>query len=132
MKNPLRYMLPLLLCAAALAGCQAQQKEDPERATLHTASSYAMSTVITQRAYGSNGEAAINAVNARLLDLEQELSLFDADSYIAAINAAAGKEYVQVPREVFEILKTSVEFSQKSEGAFRVTIAPLTLSLIHI
>ena len=124
MKQISRYALCGALCLTALlCGCQ---KEDSGKNEAHTLSSYAMSTVITQTAYGSGGEEAMKAVSERLIDIEQELSLYDANSYISAINAAAGVSYVKVPQEVYDLLKASVEYSAKSENAFRITIAPIT------
>ncbi len=111
-------LLTALLC---FAGCQPK----PEK---HTAASFAMDTMITQTVYGQKGEAAMAEVNETLARLDRELSLYSAESHIAAINAAAGKAPVQVPTEVFAVIEKAVTFSKESENAFRVTIAPITLA----
>lgn len=94
--------------------------------TPHNASTYVMSTVLTQRVYGLRAEQAMREVEAALREFEGRLSLFDPDSEIAAINAAAGDHPVEVSAATFELLQQSLALSAASEGAFDITIAPLT------
>lgn len=109
------FCLSLVCCAAV-----PQQKE--------TATTYAMSTLVTQTAYGENALAAMDEVERELTAFEQRLSLFGDEGDVAQINAAAGREWVEVSPETLQLLQKSVDLSLESEGAFAITIAPLTLA----
>lgn len=89
---------------------------------------YAMSTLVRQQAWGDSANEAMREVNAALAEWEARLSLFAPQSDIARVNAAAGRNVVQVDAQTTEILRTAVELSAKSEGAFAITIAPITLA----
>ncbi|MEG1872434.1 MAG: FAD:protein FMN transferase [Ruthenibacterium sp.] len=90
---------------------------------------YIMSTVMEQKAYGAAAEKAMAAVEQALRNFENELSLFISESDIAAINAAAGMQPVTVKPQTLALLTQAKELSlQKSDGAFALTIAPLTLA----
>ena len=88
--------------------------------------SFAMSTVVTQTACGPSAKQGMRAVNACLTGLENRLSLYRADSEIAAVNAAAGQNAVPVSAETFALVRRALELSAQSDGAFQLTVAPLT------
>ena len=95
-------------------------------AACYSTSSFAMSTVITQQVYGPHGEEAAGQVTQALAQFEDRLSVFEGESEISRINAAAGKEPVAVSEETFALIRRSLDLSAQSEGAFQITIAPLT------
>jgi len=94
-----------------LCGCQSAQ---PQTRTV-----YAMDTVITLTAYGTNASAALDAAVQKLNEYD---ALLDVDSGdIGAVNDNAG-EFVEVSGEVFDLLSECVEISRQTDGAFDVTI----------
>ena len=108
-----------LLIAFGSGGCTSQQ--EPVNAEL-----YVMDTQVTQQVYGTDAEKASEAVNQRLSELEQLLSLYVESSEISKINENAGKTPVKVDTYTFELLKKGRDFSEKSNGLFDITIAPLS------
>jgi thiamine biosynthesis lipoprotein len=58
---------------------------------------------------------------AEIRRIEQLLTTFDAHSQTSRINEAAGREPVQVDREVFELIKRSLGISAITDGAFDIT-----------
>jgi thiamine biosynthesis lipoprotein len=84
-----------------------------------------MDTIMHLTAYGPNASKAINAAFNRVDEIEKMASISIATSDVNKINAAAGKEYVKVHPEIVKIIKTSVEYSKKSNGAFDITVSPL-------
>ncbi len=92
----------------------------------HSSTGFAMDTVVTQTAYGPAGPAALQAASQKLAQLESALSLYDPGSEIAAVNAAAGKQAVPLSRDTFALLETAQRLLPKAEGAFCLTMAPLT------
>jgi len=67
------------------------------------------------------GEEAL----AEIEGLEARLSLFQASSEIAHVNARAAREPVRITPEVFELLQWARRLHEESGGAFDITIAPL-------
>lgn len=68
------------------------------------------------------GDAAIAGMNR----LDQLLSDYRDDSETAAVNRAAGGEAVNVSPDFLAVLTASLANSHRSEGAFDVTIGPVT------
>lgn len=84
-----------------------------------------MDTIMHLTAYGSNASKAIEAAFDRVDEIESMASVSISTSDVNKINEAAGKEYVKVNPEIIEIIKTSIEYSKISNGAFDITISPL-------
>lgn len=118
-----RAGLCLLLAGALLLGACGAETGEAE-----TASTYAMDTLVTQTAYGPMAQEAMGDVGAALAAYEERLSLFSAEGDIAKINAAAGAEGAEVDPRTAALLRQGLELSAQSEGAFALTIAPVTLA----
>jgi thiamine biosynthesis lipoprotein len=67
------------------------------------------------------GEEALRLIE----ELEARLSLFQAGSEIAHVNARATREPVRVTPEVFALLQHAQRLHEESGGAFDITVAPL-------
>lgn len=93
-----------------------------------SASTFVMDTLVTQEAYGANAQKAMQEVNLALADYQDRFSLFVENSDISRVNASAGGAGVQVAPETAALLRQSLALSAQSEGAFAVSIAPLTLA----
>jgi len=58
--------------------------------------------------------------------IEKLMNVHVPESEISRVNRLASKEAVQIDKEIFEILKESVEYSTLTSGAFDVSIRPLS------
>ncbi|MHC1685060.1 MAG: FAD:protein FMN transferase [Clostridiaceae bacterium] len=87
--------------------------------------SICMGTVIEQKVYGKNAYEVAKTVENVLKRLEDLLSFFISSSEVSKLNSSAGKDKVTLSSETLYILKKAKFFSNLSEGAFDVTIAPL-------
>lgn len=67
------------------------------------------------------GEEALNEIER----LEAQLSLYRSSSEIANINARAAREAVRIEPSLFRLLQHAKQFSEETERAFDVTVAPL-------
>ena len=85
-----------------------------------------MDTVVEQKLYGKNAKEAVREIKNRLKDFENKFSMYVQGSDVYKINESAGKGFVPVSADVYSLIERSKEFSQKTEGAFDITIAPLT------
>ena len=85
---------------------------------------FAMDTVMMLTAYGDQGEAALKEAEIELYRLEALLSKTDESSTVSRLNDAAGVE-VAAEDEVLELLNLAKKYSEATEGAFDITIAPV-------
>lgn len=83
-----------------------------------------MDTTISLRATGSgdNAQKAVDESFTRIAELDKLASSQNADSDVSKINAAAGKDYVQVDPAIYEMLEYSKNYSAKSNGEWDITV----------
>lgn len=87
---------------------------------------FVMDTFVEQKLYGENAQAAVQEISEKLWEFEQTFSMHVEDSEISRLNAAAGGEAVELSQVVYELLQRSKDLSLQSQGAFDISIAPLT------
>lgn len=88
-----------------------------------TGTAFLMDTIVDYQLYGP--EKAGQAVEDALAGFEARFSVYRADSEIAQLNAAAGKEFVALSDDVYELLRRCADYGAESGGAFDVTVAPV-------
>ncbi len=118
-RNISALLIGALFATFALGGCAENQEAQ-------ISTTYAMNTIIEQRAWGAGAQQAMQQVNEALAEYDQRLSMYTVGSDIARINASAGGEGVEVAPETAQLLTQALELSAQSEGAFAITVAPLT------
>ncbi len=69
------------------------------------------------------GEAAIDAVMANMRRIDELMSHYKPASQLSQINIRGAVEPVAVDPELFDLIKTSIHFSEITEGAFDITYA---------
>ncbi|MEG2054050.1 MAG: FAD:protein FMN transferase, partial [Oscillospiraceae bacterium] len=110
-------LVAILICAIIFI----KQRNTPEYWT-----GYAMSTTISQTAYGKNAFDTMRLVQKGLEDFEAEMSMYKPDSDIYKLNANAGLGELALSDNAFNMLKTAQTLEKQSDGAFKITIAPVT------
>lgn len=93
---------------------------------MSVSTSFIMDTVIEQKLFGAQSQQAVEEIEQRLREYEQQFSMYVSDSQISNINQNAGKQYTEVSAECLELLERAIYFCEQSNGLFDVTIAPLT------
>ncbi len=96
-----------------------------EQTTVIESDGSCMSTEITYKAFGENAAPAVTQAKAALLRLENILSRFIPGSEVSVINKNAGKGYVNISSETFEVLSCASRISEISNGLFDITVGPL-------
>ncbi len=96
-----------------------------EQTTVIESDGSCMSTEITYKAFGENAALAVTQAKAALLRLENILSRFIPGSEVSVINKNAGKGYVNISSETFEVLSCASRISEISNGLFDITVGPL-------
>ncbi|MFZ2537272.1 MAG: FAD:protein FMN transferase, partial [Oscillospiraceae bacterium] len=97
MKKKIAFLCAIMI--ATLTSCSLTDKP-------YNTEIFVMSTYVTQQTYGKNNKIASENVNALLIDLENQLSLFIDGSDIDRINKNAGLSAVKVNSYTFELVKT--------------------------
>lgn len=87
--------------------------------------SFALGTVIQLKAYGVNGSEAIDEAIFRINNIDNKMSAFKNDSEISGINFYAGELPYLVSEDTYFVIKTAVEYSKLTGGAFDPTVRPL-------
>jgi thiamine biosynthesis lipoprotein len=71
----------------------------------------------------AKGEDAIRAVLEEMRRVDAAMSTYKPESELSLVNAQAAKTPMRISQELFDLLKTSIEYSQLTGGAFDVTYA---------
>ena len=69
---------------------------------------------------------ACDAAEERIAELDKMLSIFDSASMASRINNDDKKRILKVPQEIFYLIKRAKEYFMLTEGAFDITVEPLT------
>lgn len=122
MKNKIKILMLTFLFPAVLfsaAGCAFFEDEQP-----YSDSSFLMGTFVTTKVYGDDGTVSKKSLDA-VAELEEKISYRVPTSDIAKVNSARG-ERVNISEQTADIIKTSLDISQKTNGEFDITVLPLT------
>lgn len=114
----IKYILAAILLVVAVLGASLDFKVQKTE--------FMMDTVITAVAYGKNANSAINEVFDEIKRLDNLLNCHNANSEISKINYEASDHYVKTTDEVFALLKETVKLSQLTDGAFDITLKPVS------
>ncbi|MDZ7816598.1 MAG: FAD:protein FMN transferase [Planctomycetota bacterium] len=93
-----------------------------------TAKSFAMGTTCSVSIYqqdGSFDEKAFSRAISAIQSVDEQCSLYDADSDISRVNASAAREPVEVRDVMLGCLRKALECSELSGGLFNPAIRPV-------
>jgi thiamine biosynthesis lipoprotein len=113
----MRFALALILLLALPAQAARVAEERP-----------LMGTLVGVTAEGPDEvalHATVEAAYAEMGRLADMMSHYDPRSVVSAINAAAGEHPVAVPPELMRVLELAQRMSERSHGAFDVTVGGL-------
>ena len=88
---------------------------------------FIMDTTCTVTLYGEEGETAADAIFNEVRRIDSLMNMYDGDSEISRINQAKADEIIKVSDDTYYVLKTALEICRESEGAFDITVAPVTM-----
>lgn len=91
----------------------------------YTKSDFLLDTYISVTVYGFGSEKAADKAISRVRELENLLSAFRPESDVSKINSAGKDKPVRVSEECFYVIGQALELSQKTKGAFDITIKPV-------
>lgn len=71
-------------------------------------------------------ERGVNDAYREMSRLSDMMNHYNPDSVVSAINRQAGRQPVKVPHELMEVLLAARQVSERSDGAFDITVGSLT------
>ncbi len=117
-KLPTSGML-VLLAAITLAGCSAGPAKPVSQTEL------LLGTTITITVYDRVDRSVLDKAFARVRDIHNRMTTEGTESEVDKINQQAGIAPVPVTPDVFEVIKTALDFSRLTDGAFDITVGPI-------
>ena len=118
MKRILSLLLTLILILGAVLTIKFFADSHTAEKTV-----FAMNTVIKITASGQNTAAAVNDAIEEIYRIDALMSAHNPTSEIYALNT---NEKTAVSKEVFDLIKTAKEIWQKTDGAFDITLKPVS------
>lgn len=114
-----KQALPAALAALLLLSCAKDAPAEDAR------TEFVLGTVCSLRLVSGGDSKAVDAVFARLREIEDRMSANKDGTEIAAVNAAAGLAPVRVSADTLYVLKKGLEYAELSGGAVDPTVGPL-------
>lgn len=105
-----------MLTVAAACGNAAEEYRDRDV--------FAMDTYMNLAAYGEGAEKALDLAQARIIGLEELLSVTQENSDVSRINNSDGKP-VEVSEDAAKLIAAGVDFGALTDGALDITIYPV-------
>lgn len=106
-----------------LSSCNSPSPDDTPKES--SADLFAMDTYMSLKAYGENGETALQKASDKIKALEAMLSVTNEESEIFALNNANGDQISISPDTSF-LIKRSLEINEDVNGAFDITLYPVS------
>ncbi len=114
-KKSLCFILCFILIPS-FGGCSEKKASSTE---------FYLNTVITITAYGEKSQEGVRKAFDEIKRIENLLSCYIETSEISKINKNAFLKPTEVSGETVEFLKKTLIFSEKTDGAFDITVKPL-------
>jgi len=117
----LKIAILFLLSTIQFTGCDSQKEK------IFRKSKILMDTVVTISAVSDSSdraETAIDKVFSEIGKIDKLINFFSDESEVSEINRSAGKKAVAVSPETIEVIDRAIYASEKTNGAFDVTIGP--------
>ena len=114
-------LIAVALSGAALWGCSSPPVRQSE-------TEFILGTTISVTTYGDVPDDLVEAIFARVREIEEKMSISEEDysmTELIAVNEAAGERAVEVSADTFEVVRQAIAYSRSTEGAFDVSVQPL-------
>lgn len=126
LRKPLTLLTPLMVFMVTVVlifTAYGSDRQGAAEAFEHD--SFAMGTVISQKVYGANGQAAAGEAAHEIERLDQLLTFNDSRGDVYRLNNNAGIKAIQVDPITTRIINKANQVSAMSGGAFDITVGPL-------
>lgn len=118
----LKTVLIALMVVFILAGLYLATNREKE----FSRTEFLLDTTCSLTFYGDDGKEATDAVFEEIERIEDLMSMYNETSDVYRINSAKAGEEISVFPDTYEVLQTAQKIAKESDGAFDITVAPLT------
>lgn len=127
-KNTISILLTIIFLSSVIVPscCRVSQRKIIADARFLMGTDVQMKVSIDEKDDESKAKSAISKAFEEMERVESVFSAYKPDSEISKINRLRGNEKLQISREAFGLIKKSIEYSKITDGAFDITIKPLT------
>lgn len=120
--SSVRAQIPALFCTLLLAACT----RSPQELELSGPTMGTTYTVKVAAPPASLDSARLRAtIDDVLAQIDRSMSGYRSDSEVARFNASASTQWYEVSGELAAVVQAALDISEKSAGAFDITVAPL-------
>ena len=109
------------ICCIALLWTGFQQPATAEKVEQ---TDFVLDSLVTQTGYGTNCKETFQQVSNLMRQADERLTSYQMDSEISKINQSTG-EWVPVSQETFDLLQRALQYCQRSDGIFDITMGSL-------
>lgn len=121
-----KLILSAILSIAILMTLCSCNSENPDDSPKESETDiFAMDTYMSLKAYGENGEAALQKASDKIKSLEAMLSVTNEESEIFVLNAEQGKQ-TEISSDTSFLIARSLEINRDTNGAFDITLYPVS------
>lgn len=118
------FML-LSVTMISLSGCVVNENKDKKKTNKISSTELFMGTSVTITVYEKNDEEIIKKAFDKVKEIESLVSINKLGTELDEINNNAGIKAVSVSEDSFNIIEKALDYSEKSEGGYDLTIGPL-------
>ena len=119
MKKVLAFSLALILIFGAVFAIRLKQTPDYCEKT-----EFALNTVIKISVYGTDASKAADAALKEIHRIDSLMNAHSTNSEIYQVNSSPNGAVVS--KEVFSLIETAIDISEKTDGAFDITLKPIS------
>ncbi len=105
--------------SASMTEEEAEEKEEGSSASV---TFFAMDTVMSVKANGPGADAAVKAVEMRIMELEKDLAVRDPESLVYGLNHNEG---AFISEDIKYLFERSEDIREMTDGSFNIFIYPL-------
>ncbi|HWP79251.1 MAG TPA: FAD:protein FMN transferase [Candidatus Acidoferrum sp.] len=124
MKRTLAVLSAFFLLISMTACVKTEEPQQPAEVPVYEKTIFAMDTVMTFKVYGEGTESVLDECEALVRQVEDEISKTIEASDIYRLNGSNGQP-TEVAPETAALLTAACEYSQRTGGAFDITVEPL-------
>ena len=126
-----KKIITILVFAIALSSailvscCQIKHKKIVEETRFLMGTDVQIKVSVDEKADNAKIRSAVDKAFKEIERIENIFSVYKSNSEISKINRLRKKERLVISKEAFELIKISIDYSNKTEGAFDITVKPL-------
>jgi len=119
------FILLILFVLLFFTGCNSNEISTDESVEPKSENAFYLGTVVDITIYDKAPDNIFETLFSKIEDIENKMSLNIDSSEVNKINENAGKNFVEVSEDTYNVIKKGKYYSDITKGNFDITIGPL-------